>query len=99
MTEHNMVECVCGHAEMNHLCWSNEGKGFSCEDCGCKAYDPNGHNPEQLNFVCPRCRRTRMEHMKNFDVYYCFGCRSFFGRSEELLALQKHGNLRDQLER
>ena len=68
-----LLDCTCSHEESDHLCWSPESQGFSCDNCSCKKYDPNGHNPEVLNFICPQCRLTWLVPL-NEKTYYCCAC-------------------------
>lgn len=71
------VDCECGHEYIRHsdtsvhCCLvSVEGKPL----CGCKLYDPAGHNPEQKNFICRQCKLTRMERNIEGRYFFCFAC-------------------------
>lgn len=68
MSLYKKLYCICGHGFDCHIDSLFCGKGI----CGCKMYNPAGHNPELENILCPNCK---LIHMEKVDKHYiCLSC-------------------------
>lgn len=89
-----LVDCTCGHREDHHFRTSNgnDESHLPCMQCTCPEYDPNGHNPEQYNFLCPKCEKVRMDKAED-RTYFCYSC-TFILFEKQVEEMKRKGELK-----
>lgn len=62
------LDCECKHEYADH-----PNDVCTVSQCPCTSYDPAGHNPELLNFMCPQCRKVRLEktYARTYECPIC----------------------------
>ncbi len=72
MSLYKKLPCICGHEFDSHNLELNYCDAFECGKCW--GYDPDGHNPELENVLCPNCKKARLERPIE-NLYTCLQCK------------------------